>query len=136
MPGGPAFDSVQSYVAFAAIKFVGYTAAGVFFNTRFQEVRANPFLFGLTRTVIGMSLGAVVGLVGLATFELALLVFLLGLIPFRIAEWFSTLWVFYRTDPAFPEKSAMNVILGIVWSFGLDLPAIVGFIATGGFWIC
>jgi hypothetical protein len=27
MPAGPVFDSTQSYIAFAAVKFIGYTAA-------------------------------------------------------------------------------------------------------------
>ena len=136
MPAGLAFDSTQSYVAFAAIKFVGYSLSAVYFNKQYADARANPILFGVTRTLLGMLLGAAAGLAGLVMFELAVYVFLLGLIPFRIFEWFSTLWLFYRRDGRFKPTVVQNTVLGMVWSFVLDIPAIFGFIVTGGFWIC
>jgi hypothetical protein len=136
MPGGPVFDSTQSYVMFAAIKFVGYTASAFFFNRRFEDKRANLFLFGISRTLLGMLLGAVAGLLGLITWELAFGVFLFGLIPFRIFEWYVTLRLFYGKSATFNESVQSMTLVGIVWSFVLDVPAIVGFIATGGFWIC
>ncbi len=83
-----------------------------------------------------MLLGAAAGLLGLVTFELAFMVFLLGLIPFRIFEWYITLRLFYGKSASFKDSVASMTALGIVWSFILDVPAIIGFIATGGFWIC
>ena len=136
MPGGPAFDSTQSYIAFAVVKFIGYSAVTNYFNHRHPDAYANPLLFGLTRTLLGMSLGAIVGLAGLVQMELALVVFLAGLIPFRIFEWYLTLRFFYRRSVEFKENLPVNIIVGVFWSFILDIPAIIGFIATGGFWIC
>ena len=136
MPGGPVFDSTQSYIVFAAVKFVGYTISTLFFNGRFSDVRANPFLFGVTRTLLGMLLGAAAGLLGLIALELAFVVFLLGLIPFRIFEWYITLRLVYGKSATFKDSVAAMTALGLVWSFVLDVPAIIGFIATGGFWIC
>jgi|CXWL01.1.fsa_nt_gi hypothetical protein len=136
MPGGPVFDEPQSYAALAVVKLIGYSASAFFFNARYGNRKANPILFGVARTALGMLLGAAAGFAGLIAFELAFIVFLLGLIPFRIFEWFLTLWVFYRKSENFRGTLATNVTLGIVWSFALDIPAIIGFIATGGFWIC
>ncbi|MFT3742844.1 MAG: hypothetical protein QM785_00995 [Pyrinomonadaceae bacterium] len=136
MPGGPVFDAPQSYVAFALVKLVGYSVSALFFNARYADSRANPILFGVARTALGMLLGAAVGFAGLIEFELALVVFLSGLIPFRIFEWFLTLWFFYRRSENFQGTMASHITLGIVWSFVLDIPAIIGFIATGGYWIC
>lgn len=93
-------------------------------------------MFGLTRTVIGMLLGAAVGFAGLISFELALFVFMLGLIPFRIFEWYLTLWFFYRNSENFRGSRTESIVIGIMLSFVLDIPAIFGFLATGGFWIC
>ena len=136
MPGEPIFDEPQSYIALAVVKFVGYTASAYFFNTHYGDRNANPILFGATRTALGMLLGAAVGFAGLITLNLAFVVFLFGLIPFRIFEWYLTLWIFYRKSSNYSESLVTNIVLGIFWSFALDIPAIIGFIATGGFWIC
>src|SRR4051812_19052819 len=120
MPGGLAFDSAQSYVAFAAIKFVGYSASAFFFNKKFIGSRANPVVFGLTRTILGMSVGAVAGLIGLVEIELAMQFFMLALIPFRIGEWLLTLWLFFRKSENFRDKIADCVALAVIWSFVLD----------------
>lgn len=136
MPGGPVFDSTQSYIAFAAVKFVGYSLSTIYFNTRYADARANPFLFGFTRTLLGMLLGAVVGFLGLIALELAIFVFLLGLIPFRVFEWYLTLRLFFHKSENFKSSVVPDIGVGIGCSFALDIPAIIGFIATGGFWIC
>lgn len=136
MPGGLAFDSAQSYVAFAAIKFVGYSIAGLYLSSKHPTAGTNPLLFGLARTILGMLFGAVLGFIGLWTFELALIFFLVFLIPFRFLEWWIVLKIFFSR--AFEQKYQMSnyTAVGVVWSFALDIPAILGFIATGGFWIC
>jgi len=136
MPGGIAFDSAQSYAAFAAIKFVGYSLSTLYFNRRFVTSDANPIVFGLTRTALGMSVGAIAGLIGLIEMEMALLFFMTALIPFRIGEWLLMLWLFYRKAENFRVRLADTIALAVVWSFILDLPAAIGYIATGGFWIC
>lgn len=136
MPAGPVFDEPQSYIALAVVKFVGYSVSAFFFNSRFPDCKANPLLFGTARTLLGMLLGAAVGFAGLVTLELAFLVFMLGLIPFRVFEWFTTLWLFYRKSERFRGSRTESITFGIIWSFVLDIPAAIGFLATGGLWIC
>lgn len=136
MPAGPVFDEPQSYIALAVVKFVGYSASAFFFNSRFPDSKANPLLFGAARTLLGMLLGAAAGFAGLVALELAILVFMLGLIPFRVFEWYTTLWFFYRKSDKFCGSRAENIVFGIIWSFVLDIPAAIGFLATGGLWIC
>ena len=136
MPAGPGFTSVTGYMGFAVVKYVGYTASGLIFNKYYRDKRANIFVFGLVRTVIGMSLGAVVGLAGLVTMELAIVTFMAALIPFRIVEWLITLKLFYSKSDRYKGSLTNNVLLGVALSFAFDIPAAVGFLASGGLWIC
>lgn len=136
MPAGLSFDVTQSYIAFAAVKFIGYSASTFYFNRRYPEHKANPLLFGTARTLLGMSLGAIVGLLGLVHFELAFVAFIVALIPFRIVEWYLTLKYFYGVSSRFKDSKVNDISAGIGWSFVLDVPALIGFLATGGLWIC
>jgi len=136
MPGGLTFDSTQSYIVFGAIKFVGYSLAARYLKTSYPDSNANVLLVGLTRTLIGMFFGAIVGMIGFWAFEVAFLVFLLGLLPVRILEWWILLRIFFDRKDEDKRKLGNNIALGVVWSFVLDIPAIFGFIVTGGFWIC
>ena len=47
------------YAGFAAIKLLGYSAAGVWLNKIYSQHR-NSFLVGLTRTVVGIAVGILV----------------------------------------------------------------------------
>lgn len=38
MPGGPVFDEPQSYIALAAVKFVGYTCSAYFSTLDLMKV--------------------------------------------------------------------------------------------------
>lgn len=136
MPGGPAFDSVQSYVAFGAIKFVGYSLFALYLKRDYPESNANTLVVGLTRTIIGMLFGAVAGLIGFWALEAALLFFLLGLVPVRFLEWYLLIRLFFDRKGELKTENVTNMALGVAVSFALDLPAIFGFIITGGFWIC
>lgn len=133
MPAGIEFDAVQSYAAMAGVKFVGYSLAGLYLNRLCQEVKHNFLVVGAGRTLLGILFGICVGIVGFWALDLAIYIFLLALIPVRLLEWWITIRVFYGQD-------AINVpryiALGTVWSFVLDIPAVMGFIATGGLWIC
>ena len=54
MPGGPL---PLGLAYFAAVKFVGYTAAGSFIKRRIPDSSASPWLVGGVRTVIGLGAG-------------------------------------------------------------------------------
>ena len=62
--------------------------------------------------------------------------YLAGLLPVRIAEWWLLIWLFYDRKLREPAKGWRMVGLGTIWSYVLDAPAIAGFIATAGFWVC
>ena len=136
MPGGPVLDNPESYVAFVAIKLVGYSVAAVVLNKHFEGTPRNPLIVGTVRTLIGMVFGAIVGIVGFWQLDLAVSFFLFALVPVRILEWWIVLRLFYWADEPNRNKFPYAIALACVWSFILDIPAIIGFIATGGFWIC
>jgi hypothetical protein len=78
----------------------------------------------------------VVGLTGLVALQLAVVTFLAALIPFRIVEWLVTLKLFYGASDRYPGSLMNNVPLGVALSFAFDIPAAIGFLMTGGLWIC
>jgi hypothetical protein len=133
------------YATFCAIKFAGYSAAGHFLSMRYDR-DVSPWKVGAVRTLIGMAAGA-------AYFGLWLLIdphafsvrstpsnvpalYLAGLLPVRIAEWWLLIWLFYDRELREVAKDWRMVALGTIWSYVLDAPAIAGFIATAGFWVC
>ena len=62
--------------------------------------------------------------------------YLVGLLPVRIAEWWLLIWMFYDRGLNQRAKGWRTVGMGTTWSYVLDAPAIAGFFATAGFWIC
>jgi hypothetical protein len=137
VPGGLS-NPVQGYLAFSAVKLAGYSLAGWYLNRRYSNATAHFALVGITRTVIGMVFGA--ALAFLAFFPLAwfgsvgILVYIFGLIPVRLIEWWIIILIFY--DRSMQSMSKDHAALGTVWSFALDIPALIGLVATAGFWIC
>ena len=134
MPAGPA---PLGLACFAAVKFVGYTVAASFIKRRIPDSSASPWLVGGVRTVIG--LGAGVG-VGYVADQLQILRSEFGfyalLAPVRICEWLLLLGLFFRRDWDWP-RSLKLAALGTVWSYVLDIPAIMAvFVIPGGAWIC
>ena len=62
--------------------------------------------------------------------------FLVGLIPFRIFEWYFLIWLFYRMEMERRGYRAA-ILWGVIVSFVLDAIGIVAaFVVPGGFWIC
>jgi hypothetical protein len=122
---------------FAAVKFVGYSAAASFINRRIPDTSASPWLVGGVRTVIG--LGAGIGAAYLAS-QLGILRSEVGfyalLAPIRICEWLILLRLFFRRDWDW-SRSLKLAALGTAWSYVLDIPAIMAvFAIPGGAWIC
>ena len=138
MPGGLS-NPVQGYLVFSAVKLGGYTLAGWYLNRRYSSTTAHFALVGVTRTIIGMVFGAGLALLAFPFFQfggLGILIYLVGLIPVRLVEWWIVIWFFYDRSLQTKQKDWRYVGLGSAWSFALDIPALIGFIATGGFWIC
>jgi hypothetical protein len=144
MPAGishPGFG----YATFCAIKFAGYTAAAHFLSMSYDR-DVSAWKVGAVRTLIGMAAGAAYfGPVGSDETHGACAgrhtrrvpaFYLAGLLPVRIAEWWLLIWLFYDRKLRELAKGWRMVWLGTIWSYVLDAPAIAGFIATAGFWVC
>ncbi len=134
MPGG---GSLLGLGYFAGIKLAGYSLAGLYLNRRLETLKPQPVLFGLARTAIGVAVGA--GFVASADaldLRRGEIVWLALLIPVRIGEWWLALRLFYQR--AGPEVAWRPLIArGVLWSFALDLPALLAaFTLPGGIWIC
>jgi hypothetical protein len=134
MPGGPL---PLGLAYFAAVKLVGYTAAASFIKWRIPNSSVSPWLVGGVRTVIG--LGAGIGAAYLAS-QLGILRSEVGfyalLAPIRICEWLILLRLFFHRDWDW-SRSLKLAALGTVWSYVLDIPAVMAvFVIPGGAWIC
>jgi hypothetical protein len=139
MPGGASHPAV-GYLVFGGIKFAGYSLAARFISKKYGRANRNPYVVGGSRTLIGVVAGALyVGLLALlpqSFVKTGGLLFLLGLVPMRVAEWWLLLFLFYDRRFEHPALGWRIVILAMLWSFALDVPAIAGAFFTGGFWIC
>ncbi|MCM3874618.1 MAG: hypothetical protein ND895_28320 [Pyrinomonadaceae bacterium] len=138
MPGGLS-SSVNGYLVFGAVKLAGYSLAGWHLNRSYSGASANFAVVGVTRTIIGMLFGAGLALLAFPFVMfggLGILIYIVGLVPVRLTEWWIIIWLFYDRSMMTKQKDWQYVGLGTAWSFGLDIPALIGFVATGGFWIC
>ncbi|HEY0456604.1 MAG TPA: hypothetical protein VGE41_09535 [Verrucomicrobiae bacterium] len=136
MPAG-VNNPVVGYFAFCAIKFGGYALAGRLLSDNYRHTSLIPFAVGGVRTLIGMAAGA--GYYFLLRFLAAdpgVPLILAGLVPIRFVEWWLLIWLFYDRHLKDPAKGWRCAAFGTFWSYILDLPAIFGFVLTGGLWIC
>jgi hypothetical protein len=138
MPGGLS-NPVVGYLAFSAVKFGGYTFAAWRLNRSYPEQARNVAAVGGARTGVGMVVGTALGLflIPLMLFgELGLVAYYLAFIPVRLVEWWIIILLFYDRHLQTQAKDWRNAGLGTVWSYVLDVPALMGLVATGGLWIC
>jgi len=137
MPAGVS-NPVIGYLGFCAVKLAGYSFAARFMSQHYQRPRRS-FLIGSIRTLIGMAAGA-------AYFGLWRLIphaeaaggfgYLGGLLPVRIVEWWLLIWLFYDRQLQQRRKDWRTVAIATAWSYALDIPAVIGFLFTGGVWVC
>ena len=127
--------SLLGFMVVLAIKLAGYSAAAVVISKAYQRTGLSPFVVGASRCGIGLVLGGIAGLLvsGFGSIVRALL-FLVGLVPVRMIEWWILVWLFYDRPLANRKLGWKVVCLGTVWSFVLDIPAIIGLIIVGDFW--
>ena len=136
------------FAYFAAVKLVGYSAYAAILNRTETISQAScripaPWKSGLVRTGIGVAVGTAVGL----SFWKLLpsggwleahggAVFLWGLVPVRVLEWYSFFWLLYRNCHLRGSNIAVFIVLGIVTSFLLDVVGMFTMFGLGGVWIC
>ncbi len=121
--------------AFSTVKFFGYSLAGRTLNRANQVERPHPFAFGAARTLLGVIAGItyamVIGRLGVHRSEVW---YYVNLFPVRQAEWLLMLLLFYRRSE---RRRYIDSTLGTVWSYALDVPAVLlAWGIPGGFWIC
>ena len=155
MPAGP---TSLGFVYFAGVKLAGYTVAGcalnwlygrtvcrgpVMFHGEGVEIiahkpvaYANPVLFGIMRTMLGILGGLAIYAIGAIISEDYRLFYLI-LAPIRYAEWLLIIWWFYgRASPGVLRLAGYS-LFGSIWSCILDIPAVAAiFLLPKGCWIC
>jgi hypothetical protein len=124
---------------FTAVKFVGYTAAAFYLRRRLQQTRQAPsYVIGGVRTAIGLAAG--IGALALASMfqvKRGELLFYALLAPIRIVEWSALLAIFFVPPWRAKGRSWSYVLAGTMWSYVLDIPAVIALFALpGGAWIC
>ena len=93
---------------------------------------------GLFRTLVGVCFGwAYWWLVSKTFFDRGEALFWIpGLIPLRIIEWWLLIWLFFDRKLTRRSLGWRWAWYGVLCSFGLDIPAALGFCATGGIAVC
>jgi len=134
MPAGPEPLGLFYYVI---VKAAGYTGAGYFLKGKFKH-SIHFLVFGIARTILGVITGVTyafsVEKFGL-DFEEPM--FYVLLFPVRFAEWFFLIWLFYRRHGITRKQLVLYSLLGTIWSYFLDVPAIASVIfLPGGIWVC
>lgn len=136
MPGG--IGEPLGLLAFPAIKFAGYTAYAVYLNRVFPRQR-NVFAVGASRMVLGLAFGTILAMLSFPFAFIGgvgLLIYLIGLVPVRLLEWYIILKGFYIVaGDDFPDLKR-PMWIGVLVSFLLDIPALIGLVTATGFWIC
>ncbi len=138
MPGGLS-EPLQGILAFTGIKFAGYSLAALYLNKSYPNSNPNFLVVGLIRTIIGIAFGVVLATISFPfvfVSGLGFLIYFLGLIPIRLLEWLIVIRFFYDKGLEDKQKMWKNLILGAVWSFLLDIPALLGLSLICNFWIC
>jgi hypothetical protein len=123
-----------AYAIFCGVKFVGYTAAAWVLRRVYGTAGPSVLLVGLARTLLGMAAGAVLWGLTIAT-ELPQIA-MAGLPLVRIGEWWLILWFFFDRKLEAPGRDWLWACFGVLWSFALDVPALVGLLFIGRAWVC
>lgn len=127
-------NPVIGSLVFAGIKVAGYSFAATRLN-RLYSASVNPWLFGITRTLLGVAVGAALGYL-LVGAQKDLDDFYLALVPIRIFEWLVLIALFYDRQSPNLSRLFKAAALGTLLSFALDIPAGLLGVLSAGVFIC
>lgn len=136
-------NPVLGYLAFTAVKAVGYTGAAFFINWKLQS-NALALKVGFLRLLIGMFFGVGVwGAIWLfGEFDIhsgskfIVFAYIALLAPVRFVEWHILFNMFYKNGYFVSQRKFLWLLVGTVFSYILDIPAAIGWFQTSGFWVC
>ena len=128
------------YLVYAALKCAGYALAARVLRGMLHRPDVGAWRVGIARTILGIVVGAIYTTAwawmaahgAFSDLPLGggrgggLPYYLLLLVPVRVLEWSWLVWFFFDRRVEQPWRDALGVGLGVVWSFVLDLPVIVG----------
>jgi len=119
------------------VKFAGYTAAGVWLNRKYGQSTRRPFAFGMARTALESRRDSRLASSPWVLASQSRVSVLPLARAYRLAEWSLIIWLFYGREEPNLRRLVVYAALGSLWSYVLDLPAILAvFILPGGAWIC
>ena len=141
MPMGPA---PLGFAYFVGVKFVGYTAAACAIRRTYPEFKGSVLKVGAARTAIGIGAGAAYGalwfLIGSKAAKIAdpnIILYFVGLLPVRIAEWMWLVHLFFDRGLKDRAKAFKDAAAGTVWSYCLDaIGMAAALVIPGGIWVC
>jgi hypothetical protein len=148
-------DFEPGYLAFVGVKLVGYSIAGYALNRAYANLKRHFLVVGLVRTLIGLAIGGLFGwaafvigdrlpppyesrpeMWGITLDEWAKALYIVALALIRLFEWRAVIWIFYGRESQQRKKAWLFALCGVAWSFLLDVPAIIGVIASVGIHMC
>lgn len=143
MPMGPA---PAGFLYFVGVKFAGYSGCAHLLRAKLYDDlesggTTRTLKIGGARTGIGIVAGIAYGFLALSTGwfrgNAGAGLYLLGLLPVRIAEWWLLLWLFFGKQIRDDGNLFWGVTIGIAVSYVLDAIGIAAaFVLPGGMWVC
>lgn len=120
---------LSGLLLFSLIKYVGYFFFFKIFNTK--ENYYNPFLASLIRLIAGLIVGFGIMYFFNAGREEIISIYFTATLTGRIIIWYSLLRILYKKIER--QRLFWGVIIGVVLSYLLDIPALMGlwFISGG-----
>jgi hypothetical protein len=125
-------------IGFAVVKLVGYSLFCLRLEERGPSLTPRFVLAGLTRTALGLAFG-IPYTIAFSRWapdlgHVTTILFFVGLFPIRLLEWHILFRIFFHRVDEPPPRFWYLAGTGI--SYLLDIPAMFGYFATGGLWIC
>ncbi len=122
-------------IIYASIKVAGYSFFAKYLNALFNK-QQNIWKVGLTRTVLGVALGLAHNALFFTFFDISMgrspiggdgtPLYFLFLVLLRIIEWGLIIYWFYDKPFKNKTKTFKAITLGILCSFILDIPMLMG----------
>jgi hypothetical protein len=154
MLAGIVEDFEPGYLIFVGVKLIGYSIAGYALNRAYANLKRHFLVVGLVRTLIGLAIGGIFGwtmftleehmkltsgyepVLGVTPGDWGATLYITALALIRLFEWRAVIWLFYDRQSKQPKKDWLLASCGVVWSFALDIPAIIGVISAVNIHMC